>query len=384
MALCRYCNTELQANLKFCTKCGKSINSDCIYCGAAATPGSECCPQCELKIDKSTVRRRGMSPKIFVGFLVLMIFMAGQYFFLMSKSKPHGEFICGFSSNSNEILFIDKNTKEIYKKISSEKTRGPMILFDNNIYVASAVSGINVIDILKNQISRLNIDEEVINMIITKDGTTIYATNPEKNTLLHISLPENQLIASIKAGSVPSGLVLDEYNKKLYVANFKSNDITVIDTSNNIPVATIKDVGNGPYRLLIIGERNYLYSVNYNSNDVTLINTGDNSIVKKIPTGSKPLDIIMTNDKKNLYVANFGSDFISVINVEKQSVVNEIKLNGNPLCLGLSSDGNILVSVKSGSWNKILSIDPVTSSLKDEINTGECQIFNFIDVKLNN
>ena len=58
------------------------------------------------------------------------------------------------------------------------------------------------------------------------------------------------LITLIPVGKRPWGIALSPDGRKLYTANGLSNDMSVIDTSSNQVVATVK-AGDGPWGIAL-------------------------------------------------------------------------------------------------------------------------------------
>ncbi|MDP3309003.1 YncE family protein, partial [Methylotenera sp.] len=55
-----------------------------------------------------------------------------------------------------------------------------------------------------------------------------------------INLATKKIITTIEVGSTPEGISIDYANHRAYVANWGSNNVSVIDTKTNKLVTTIK------------------------------------------------------------------------------------------------------------------------------------------------
>jgi YVTN family beta-propeller protein len=71
-------------------------------------------------------------------------------------------------------------------------------------------------------------------------------------------------------GVGPNGIAYDSDNGKIYVANTFSNDIYVIDGSNNKVVASIP-VDTRPYGVVYDPDNHDIYIASYDSNTVSVI-----------------------------------------------------------------------------------------------------------------
>ncbi|MEQ8171332.1 MAG: YncE family protein, partial [Candidatus Eremiobacterota bacterium] len=202
------------------------------------------------------------------------------------------------------------------------------------------------------------------------DGTSLYISNPGNHQVTKISLATKSISASIATGEVPTGLALSENGHFLYIANFKSNNINVIDTTNNTNVANIENVGKNPKRLFMIREQNLLYCVNWGSDDITVINTANNSIVKRVKTDAKPNDIVYLPAKNKAYVSCNKGQSVNIIDTAIGEVKSQIKINDFPTCLELSPDNKTLllgVTDSNKFNNKIIIIDSDKNEIKGSI-----------------
>src|SRR3989304_4121124 len=82
---------------------------------------------------------------------------------------------------------------------------------------------------------------------------------------------------------------VDVENSKVYVTNFKSTTVTVIDGNTNKPVSEI-EVGSSPYGIGINAETKMLYVAREHADTLTVVNITSGTIVKEIPL-VEPYDI---------------------------------------------------------------------------------------------
>ena len=78
-------------------------------------------------------------------------------------------------------------------------------------------------------------------------------------------------------GFVPTAL--NPSGSRAYVANFNSNNVTVIDTASNTVVGVPITVGNQPISITFTPSGSRAYVANQNSNTVTVIDTASNTVV---------------------------------------------------------------------------------------------------------
>ncbi|MCI4345503.1 MAG: hypothetical protein L3K07_01925, partial [Thermoplasmata archaeon] len=114
---------------------------------------------------------------------------------------------------------------------------------------------------------------------------------------------------SIGVGVFPQYAAYDLRNGYVYVPNYGSNNVSVI---NGTKVIASVNVGNGPYFAAYDSGNGYIYVPNYNSGNVSIIN--GTSIVGTVPVGSTPEFATYDSGNGYVYVPNDGSDNVSVLN----------------------------------------------------------------------
>ncbi|MGB7557363.1 MAG: YncE family protein, partial [Nitrososphaeraceae archaeon] len=133
--------------------------------------------------------------------------------------------------------------------------------------------------------------------------------------------PQQQLlypVTNVPVGISPFGIAHNPENGYVYVTNFYSNSISVIDGFTNDLVVTIPlDSNSFPAGIISSPANGYVYVTNFYSppttganlsmGTVSVINGSTNSIVDTIQVGISPLGIAVNPENGNLYVTNFYS-----------------------------------------------------------------------------
>ena len=135
----------------------------------------------------------------------------------------------------------------------------------------------------------------------------------------------------IRAGSEPIGIAYDDDLHRIYVANSSDvpGTVSVIDTETNTEIDINEDPTNGITRINVGADPRYLaydpinkymYVTNFASASVSVIDTTINTVIDTIPVGDFPLGIIYDPVNHRMYVANNNllstdNDFVSVINL---------------------------------------------------------------------
>jgi len=122
------------------------------------------------------------------------------------------------------------------------------------------------------------------------DGALAYVTNAGSNNVSVIQTSDNTVVATVAVGSTPNGVAVTPDGTVAYVANVNSNNVSVIRTSDNTVVATVA-VGIFPVGVAVTPDGAFAYVANAGSDDVSVIRTSDNTVVATVAVGSNPVDV---------------------------------------------------------------------------------------------
>src|SRR5262245_66651643 len=76
-----------------------------------------------------------------------------------------------------------------------------------------------------------------------------------------------------------------------------------------------------PYDCEVSGDGKRVYVSNWGSRSVAVIDTADNRVINNIPVGDHPNDLELTRDGKTLYVANANINTVSEVWSERRKHV---------------------------------------------------------------
>ncbi|MCE7067035.1 alkaline phosphatase family protein [Dyadobacter sp. CY326] len=239
-------------------------------------------------------------------------------------------------------------------------------------------------------------------MVLTKDGSTLYAVDQIGFRMMVIDTKTNRIISNIPTGRYPFGICLSPDEKRIYVANvgvFEYKPFTDLDKNNLKETAHewpsskygSKEMKEGiPEKgVPALGDPNVLEAFSVWSYDLTnakpvvkaKIKTGIlvGQMVEDFPAvgGSSPNSLAATD--KFVFVSNGNNDCVSVIDIAKDTVVNTLRLNpeprlGNlrgliPFGVTVSPDQQRLFVAEAGI-NAVAVIDIPTMKVIGHIPTG--------------
>ena len=248
-------------------------------------------------------------------------------------------------------------------------------------------------------------DSYIGDLILSKDGNTLYAVDQANFRMVIINAQKRQLEASVNVGRYPFGITLAPDGKRVYVANvgmYEYNKIAGVDDNDPerrglkfppfgyLSKEAEQGVEIDGFKVPGLGAPNVPESFSVWAVNVELpatakvtakIKTGIlvGQLVEDFPAigGASPNSLVATKDR--VFVSNGNNDCISVIDTQKDTVIANIQLRldqrlGNlrgviPFGLALSPDEKRLYAAEAGI-NAIAVIDLVDNAVVGHIPVG--------------
>ena len=203
-------------------------------------------------------------------------------------------------------------------------------------------------------------------------GTDLYVNNYGSNNVSVINTNTNAVTDTITVGTGPSSMIL--VGSDVYVTNYDSTDVSVIDTNTNTVTDTIT-VGTRPFSATLLGTD--LYVNNFDTSNVSVIDTNTNTVIDTIVVGTSPSSSTLVGT--DLYVNNGGDTSVSVIDTNTNTVTDTITVGTSPYSstlvgtdLYVMNYDSTSVSVVDTNTNTVVKVGPpvfVSAIVEDEILT---------------
>ena len=140
-----------------------------------------------------------------------------------------------------------------------------------------------------------------------------------------IRLRDGKLIKTITAGIYPWHLLADPTGATLYVNNFQSSRISIVDVAEQAIVDSLI-VQNGPAMMVLEPERNLLFVSCFYTDRVLVVNLASKQVEKSIDVESNPTSLKFSADKKTLYVLCGGESSLDIVDVASGTVREKHKM----------------------------------------------------------
>ena len=203
-----------------------------------------------------------MKYNLFIIVHILFIIRLSAQEFQMPESAVYDPVSkCYYISNFGDgnIIMIDSTGARTYFKTGLSKTLG-MIMYQNNLYVATGLNMIKGFDISDASLSfELRIDDALfLNDITCDENGTLYVTDSNADAVYRVNKDLGTYTLLIKTkSSDPNGIIYDKFNHRLVLCYFRNNasiDQIKLDDSlcstiiatrlNNLDGITMDESGN--------------------------------------------------------------------------------------------------------------------------------------------
>jgi YVTN family beta-propeller protein len=188
-----------------------------------------------------------------------------------------------------------------------------------------------------------------------------------------ISLSRREVITTIDVGSRPHHMYASPDGSRVYVAEFGTNKIGVIDTMTDTLVA---EWATGP-----ASERTHapapspdgktLYAVNSGSNRLAALDAKTGAIEWSMPTGDNPSEFHVLRDGKTGFLSVRNLDEIDVIDLVARQVVRKIPVGDQPDTVQIAPDESFLVVALRATPAEVDVIDLRSFSVSKVVFAGE-------------
>jgi gliding motility-associated-like protein len=165
-----------------------------------------------------------------------------------------------------------------------------------------------------------------------------YIANYGSNNVSVISTVSNSVIATIPVGSNPFGVSVSQDGTLVYITNEGDNTVSVIDTKTNMVTAIIP-VGSGPKGVIVSADGTRVYVANSVSNTISVIDAATKSVLNTITVGQAPYGVTVSPDGTRVYVTNYNSKSVSVVDPSSNNVVATVPVGDSPTGITVSADG---------------------------------------------
>jgi YVTN family beta-propeller protein len=194
-----------------------------------------------------------------------------------------------------------------------------------------------VYDTLEKALTK-RIEVGIIPKVITvsPDEKLVFVANWNSASISVIDADSFQVIKTIKVGAIPRGIRFTPDGKFAYICNFGASTISRINIDDLEVDLTLNNVGYKPRDIVIRNDGKYAYYTNFGDGYIRKLDIEENKVVDKIKIGSQPRTLCITNNNKYIFAVNYSSGTISVINADNFELINEYRADIGAVGVALS------------------------------------------------
>ncbi|MCI4323489.1 MAG: PKD domain-containing protein [Thermoplasmata archaeon] len=172
---------------------------------------------------------------------------------------------------------------------------------------------------------------------------------------------------SIGVGSAPDGVAYDSGTGQVWVSNWASDNVSVIDGATDGVVASV-GVGNEPEGIAYDPGTGQIFVANSGSNNLSVIDDSNDTVVASVSLGVSPVDIAYDSGTGQLFVTESGGS-VGIVNDTSDLVVDTITVGGGLHGIAYDSGKG---EVWAAAWGPgyVGVISDVNDSVLAEVATG--------------
>lgn len=237
---------------------------------------------------------------------------------------------------SNTISVIDIEKSEVETNIEVDDLPYDLDInpFTNRVY--SSIRGTDIISVIdgftNREITTLPVGNTPVGLGINLANDVLYVANMNSKTITVIDLIENEVLKTLNYTSlldkfVPYDIVVHPDTNKVYISDLGNHSIAVLDgRPANLTLLSSIPVGLRPSVLAINVNSNTIYVSNFLSDSVSVINGTNDKVETTIKVGDNPIGIAVNPKTNKVYVHNSQDNNITVINGTTNTVIKNISL----------------------------------------------------------
>ncbi|KXP03311.1 YncE family protein [Tsukamurella pseudospumae] len=196
-------------------------------------------------------------------------------------------------------------------------------------------------------------------------------------------LPEST-VATVPVGRAPSAIAVHRTANKVYVANYTSESVTVIDGATNSVTSTVDLPGFRPSELEIDSTRDRLYIGSTAGRKIKILNTTTDEIIDTVTVGDGPF-IAADQGRDTLHTANNRDLDVTSYNAATGEVRHSDPIGTRPYSISFDPKRAVLyVVITADKESAVAVVDSQTLTVVDRIPLGTASFESAYDPISNN
>jgi YVTN family beta-propeller protein len=197
----------------------------------------------------------------------------------------------------------------------------------------------------------------------------LYVSNGQLKNISVIDTSTNEVMNTIKVPCSPRGMKLSPDDVYLYFVGADTNALYRIKTKNLTVDSDFISVGYGPIAVAIRPDGQKAYVANFKSKNISVVNLASFEVTEDpVELPDSPKAIVVTDDGRKAYIAMAGQEGVAVMDLNSNKITGVIQTGADPwgMC---TSDNRVFVS--NEGMASISVIDTRKNAMINEIVTTD-------------
>lgn len=201
----------------------------------------------------------------------------------------------------------------------------------------------------------INMPGNVVESVLSADGTTIYASNFLRNSVQFVDLKSRKVTREISVGLHPKILVPSPDGKYLFAANWSGQSVTQIEIASGKAVRTLPTTGLNP-RGMAMTRAGVLFAANFNGASIDVFRGPELGDRHTLPACPIPRHLALSPDDTTLFISCYHDSMMHAVDVATEKVVHSLHVGSSPKSVEVSRDGRWVWSADYGKETNSVSV----------------------------
>lgn len=186
----------------------------------------------------------------------------------------------------------------------------------------------------------VDLPDEPVECDFSHKGNVTWVSLYNQNRVAAIDLQQGKIVGFAETGKIPKVVAVSPNGDWVYVANWASESISVIDSH---AIKHVKDVHVGHVPRGICFDGSLAYVAIMGGYQVTLVDSAqDHKVAGQLASGFNPRHVVLSPDAKTLYVSNNAPGTVTEIDLSKGKPVATMKVGKMPRTIAIAPQGDAL------------------------------------------
>jgi YVTN family beta-propeller protein len=304
--------------------------------------------------------------------------LTGLACILLVAAQAFADTVYVVNEVSEDITVIDTDSQAVVTTIAGLLSPvGISPAADGSeVYVASYLDfvgddGVRIYDTDTNaEIGRVNtgVGFNTLQVVASADGTRLYATNENADTVSVIDRATLQVVDSYAVGSGPIGIDLTPDGRRLLVSNASDDSVSILNAQTGDVEATLP-VGALPNQVIVHPSGLTAYTTDITGESVSVLYLPVPAVIATVPVAGQPLALAIAPDGEEAWVVTSGTDNVQVVDLQRNTIVDTVAVGSAPLGVRFAAEGGTALVTNAGG-NSLSVIDRESRAVVGTIAVG--------------